>query len=401
MEYKQIKKMRYVKNTNIKELVNNIINSQYSYKLGIDIKGNPSFFIYTNEIAMLTENIYKNIYEIEKHKNILENIQGSFGYYLRECLIEELISTNDIEKIRSTRQEIEEALDSKIKKKVKFQYLYKKYKYITKKEEISLKTNEDVRNLYNEILFLDMEKDNIPDGIYYRKSSVYISDELSGKIHEGVLPEEQINNDMISLLNIINGDLPLFIKIALVQYFIGYIHPFYDGNGRLSRFICSYMLAKNDYSFLAYRLSYGIIKNKSKFYKSFEICNDKSNCGDITPFIINFLEIILFVTKDVNENLSDYISSFSFYYMKIIERFNKNEEDIFIHCFVSMSLFAIEGLTIEDISKQLEVSSQTVRKNIKKAEENGIPIIKGKIGKKNVYKIDFEKINEIISEEES
>lgn len=35
-------------------------------------------------------------------------------------------------------------------------------------------------------------------------------------------------------------DFPLFVRLGLFHYFFAYIHPFYDGNGRMDRFIISY-----------------------------------------------------------------------------------------------------------------------------------------------------------------
>lgn len=98
---------------------------------------------------------------------------------------------------------------------------------------------------------------------------------------------------MSKVIEILNSEqLPLLVRIAVVHYLIGYIHPFYDGNGRLSRLISRYMLQKDLNPLIALRLAYAIKNDKSQYYKAFDLCNDVKNRGDVTPFILMFLEML-------------------------------------------------------------------------------------------------------------
>ena len=66
----------------------------------------------------------------------------------------------------------------------------------------------------------------------------------SGKvIHSGIYPEEKLNEAMTAALDFLNDDnIDILIRISAFHYLFGYIHPFYDGNGRTSRFISSHLL---------------------------------------------------------------------------------------------------------------------------------------------------------------
>lgn len=67
------------------------------------------------------------------------------------------------------------------------------------------------------------------------------------------------------------------IKIAIAYYCFGYIHPFYDGNGRTGRFIISIYL-KEDYSWLtAMSLCQGCNKERNKYLEIFDITNQISS----------------------------------------------------------------------------------------------------------------------------
>lgn len=74
------------------------------------------------------------------------------------------------------------------------------------------------------------------------------------------------------------------LRIAVFHYLFGYIHPFYDGNGRTSRFISSYLLSQKLNSSIGYRLSYTIKEHLPQYHEAFKICNHYNNKGDLTPF---------------------------------------------------------------------------------------------------------------------
>ncbi len=83
----------------------------------------------------------------------------------------------------------------------------------------------------------------------YRKGPVYIS-KGNGRnteiIYEG-LPAERTESEMERLIGFINGEneeKPL-VKSAIVALWFLCIHPFEDGNGRISRAISDYVLSKS------------------------------------------------------------------------------------------------------------------------------------------------------------
>ena len=101
-------------------------------------------------------------------------------------------------------------------------------------------------------------------------------------------------------------DVNILFRIAIFHYIFGYIHPFYDGNGRMSRFISSVLLYNNlNTKILAFRLSYTIKQNINEYYKAFKECNDPKNKGDLTPFVFMFFDIILKAMDNLEASLSD------------------------------------------------------------------------------------------------
>ena len=98
------------------------------------------------------------------------------------------------------------------------------------------------------------------------------------EIHRGIYPESKIIECMEQALKVLNAnEMDELFKVAVFHYLFGYIHPFYDGNGRTSRFISSYLLSKEFEPTIAYRLSYTIKENIKEYYQAFKICNDRHN----------------------------------------------------------------------------------------------------------------------------
>lgn len=101
----------------------------------------------------------------------------------------------------------------------------------TEEWDISLKSCEDIRSLYDEIVLAGIESCNKPDGEIFRKNTACVVSATQQEKHIGIIPEARIVEYMSKTLEILNSDqLPLLIRVAIAHYLIGYIHPFYDGN---------------------------------------------------------------------------------------------------------------------------------------------------------------------------
>jgi Fic family protein len=80
-----------------------------------------------------------------------------------------------------------------------------------------------------------------------------------------------------------------YVKAAIAKFYFVTIHPFDDGNGRLSRIIAERCLAQADGTQLRlYSISQQIEKNKADYYQLLESCQKGSL--DITEWIIWFLQ---------------------------------------------------------------------------------------------------------------
>lgn len=405
MEYKLLSKLYYADKKSYMETYERRLNSESTYKFDFKIKGNTGFVVINNDILKRITKIFKlDKYLLFCTKSVPPI---ALNEYRKKCLIDEIRMTNDIEGVQSTRKEINDILNdvSEKSEKKRLYGIVKKYEMLMDQSDISLKTCEDIRKLYNEFTLTDVineKPENEPDGIIFRKEPVYIYDNKQKIIHRGINPEEDIIDTMTKSLDMLNNDdYNFLIRIAVFHYMFGYIHPFYDGNGRTSRFISSYLLSKDLEYLVSYRISYTIRENLKKYYKSFDIVNDEKNKGDMTSFVITFLDFIIESMKDLCSSLIERREKLDFYgnINEIIADGDMNLENI-LFILIQNELFGEDGISVYTLAQASEISKTTIRKIIKKLEEKDL-IIKSKIGNKNLYNIDLEKFINLYEEIEN
>ena len=109
MAYKDLKSLYYGDNEiYVKEYLNRF-NSEEAVKIDFYIGTNQVFFLENAEVLKLAFNIAKLDKEI---KNLCDKLPGvAINQYSKKCLIDEIVITNKIEGVHSSRKEIGEALD--------------------------------------------------------------------------------------------------------------------------------------------------------------------------------------------------------------------------------------------------------------------------------------------------
>ncbi len=337
---------------------------------------------------------------LDKYVSLLQQeLPGmAIAQFAKKCLIDEIKLSCDIEHVYSTRKELSETLESLGKKSDgRFYGLVNKYSLLSE-EDLSLKSCADIRKIYDELVFDEVAKadpDNVPDGLIFRKNSVEVNSSSQKPIHRGVYPEPEIIRTMEQALHIVDDlSIPALIRISIFHYLFGYIHPFYDGNGRTSRFISSYLLSQEFDFLIGYRLSYTIKENLTLYYKAFQECNDEKNCGDLTPFIIMFLSIIRDSFSNLLMALKKRSEWLTYYRGKIGEMGPFSEdEDQFFDIVLQATLFSESGISKKELGEVLEISPSTVNKRLAKLRETGL-LCESKVSRASVYTLDLESMKE-------
>lgn len=402
MPYKELKSFYYKKDADYAQEYLSRFNSDEAVKIDFTIGDRQAFFLQNGEVMTLAYQIALLDKEIA---GLCRELPGvAIGQYTKRCLIDEIVVTNKIEGVRSSRKEIGEALDileSQSKRKGKqqrFLGLVNKYMKLIDDEPISLQTCEDIRGIYDELFLEEVvheDAQNRPDGVLFRKSSVFVYDERDKIIHEGLHPEDKIIEAVSSALQFLNNSpAEELLRICVFHYLIEYIHPFYDGNGRLGRFLLSYGISRRFSPLVSFRISETIKENITKYYKAFKTCNDQRNLGDLTPFLLMQLSMIRASMEDLKTSLREKLATWTKYEQMIAARCEDEKLFMLYSYLTQAALFGEKGISVQELEQSMGLSSYKIGKLMK--EIPGELIVVRKKGNAKFYSLDLNKWNSII-----
>lgn len=402
MSRKTLKALFHMGAKEYKEEYESRFNSGDTIHLPVSIGNNPAFICQTPEI-------YKRIIAIERLDKAVADLyyalpKIAIEQFTNRCLIDEILLTNDIEGVHSTRKEIGEILQdlSSHNKRNRFVGLITKYVMLERRQPMSFRTCQDIRKVYDDIFYEEIkanDPDNLPDGEIFRRSGVEVQSATQKVIHKGLLPESKIIETFEQSLSVLNDDdIDIFIRIAVFHYLFGYIHPFYDGNGRTSRFISSYLLSRQLTPLIGFRLSYTIKENISKYYKAFDVCNDPHNKGELTPFVDMFLGIVELSMQQLAETLEEKKQKWDYYSKNVKKLPNAEKADMFrlYDLLIQAALFSNIGIGRDELIKHMDLSENTVRSRLKLIP--AAMLIENRQKGRKYYLLNLEEVDKIFEE---
>jgi len=396
VDYIVLSKLFYQNKDAYEQAYQQRFHSEYAVHLDFEVNGNPAFFVQTPEAYQMLTNILRMNTAVS---NLCQALPGAaIHQFSRRCLIDEIVLTNSIEGVRSTRKEISDILDElgRKSKGKRFYGLVQKYNMLMTTEELPLDSCQDVREIYNELALAEVaqeEPENVPDGKLFRKGPVSVYSPSQKEIHKGLYPEERIIQAMEQALQFLTNDTcEILCRISVFHYLLEYIHPFYDGNGRLGRFICSYLLAQQLQPVTGYRISYTIKENIKDYYQAFTICNDPLNRGDLTPFLLMFLKIIEESVEKLMGSLQEGFVRLNRNLQKIPELVSDNDETLeeLYSLLIQAALFSEFGVPTEVILKHVNISRSTLKVKLDKIPSK--LLVKEKRGRVNYYALNVQEL---------
>ena len=374
------------------EWFNKRFNSNTTYHLDIEIGQSPAFFCFDIPLFNKLLDIHQKNNQLNSLFNNLPPIASK--QYIRNSLVIDVKKTNEIEGVFSSRKEIFELTeDLKKRKSNKIGSIVNKYLMLLNgKNEKRITKCEDIRKIYDG-LFMYGEKslidpDKWPDGKLFRKDYVGVYDAGNSEpIHKGIVPEEKIIsylNAAISILN--NQEINVFVRMSLFHYIFEYVHPFYDGNGRIGRFLISMFVKDNISNIFAFRISSGINNFKNKYYKAFKDTESVLNKGDLTLFVYEFLDILDQTYDDCINYAETKKKELEEKYNVLIKRLpdlSKNEKKV-LFVLIQATIFSDFGISIQEIHSTLKISIRTIRRSIYLFKEKSI-LVEKRLSKKLLY----------------
>ena len=407
MSYKTLRKAFHDPKTDADALFQQRFSASNTIHLEVTIAGNQAF-------CFMDDALYTQMLSIAKaDKTILALSQQLPGQALQQfierTLIDEIVLTNGIEGVNSSRKEIGDILRSleKQNKRKRFYGLVNKYAMLTQGKTVPMDTLEDIRALYDDLVLAEVKADrpdNVPDGRLFRKESVSVYNASGVEIHQGLQPESKIESYLNVALSFLHDDsVDTLIKAAIFHYLLGFIHPFYDGNGRLNRFISSALLLQEYEPLVGLRLSYATTQLIEKYYKGFTVCNDPLNRGDITPFVLMFLEVVKQAVDDIVSVLEEKrdLLEVNLACLSHLNELSESREVFDLAAILlQVRMFSGSGISIHQLMELFHVSRPTIMKRLEGISALGL-LEREKAGREVNYQLNLDLLAQIADQAEA
>jgi len=342
------------------------------------------------------QKILNLISKIDLYKGKWNVIERQENIYLKElrkiATIESIGSSTRIEGGTLTDSEIKELLNNVKITELKTRDQQEVIGYYDTQELIydnyeNIPLTENYIKQFHQSLLKHSDKDTRHRGQYKSLSNKVVANYPGGvqKIIFNTTEVHLVESEMNSLINWTNKqfekqDIHALIIIAHFIYEFLSIHPFQDGNGRLSRLLTTLLLLQNDYLFIQYVSFENLIeKSKKEYYQALmegQKNRNKEN-ENISKWNLFFLDKLNELTQKLEAKYDIFKSKGGY--------LNERQKLIKEH------LLENQPLKLSDVAKKFEnININTIKKDLQYLKREQVITSIGK-GKGTVYIIEKHK----------
>ena len=332
-----------------------------------------------------------NIVFIENHASVNQNtikrlLQSQNGYYGIKAAEDEIIATSAIESIDFSRDSVRNILKGMAPNDEQENRILGIKKGLEFIADTSNKINEE--NLFKLYMMsagdFVSEDDKLIEGNLYRHDTVYVVGE--DVAHSGV-DFRKVPEFMKLLIDFINAedDIDDLIKATIIHFYIAYIHPYFDGNGRTARLVHLWFLIQKGYqSALFIPFSSQIEKSRKAYYNAFTTVEENKKLSgkiDVTPFVLYFINNVY---NKMNEGTADIETLTAF--DEAVKEGKITEKETKLWKFV-LSFYGTDEFSTKQLEKDFgDAAYATIRGFVLKFEELGL-LSSVKYGTRVKYKV--------------
>jgi Fic family protein len=215
-------------------------------------------------------------------------------------------------------------------------------------------TESSLKQLHN-FLMKYSSKDSYHKGNYKINTNRVEQTEVDGTktpIFEPTSPGWATQDAMCQLIAWYNNDnsTHALIRVAIFVYEFLSIHPFQDGNGRLSRLLTTLLLMKNGYVWIEYvSFEHEIEHRKKEYYLRLMEAQRNRPGEDVTEWVIFFLDCLKNIQGLLMQKLKDKENR---------ELVGIGMRELNVYTLVENN----PGISSGDIAKRLEIPNSTVKR---------------------------------------
>lgn len=254
---------------------------------------------------VLAEPVLKSLRYIDRHAGGADYLGNSNidaaerDRYLFNQLMEEAITSSQLEGASTTRRVAEEMLRSGRKPvDVSERMIYNNFEAMRRIQQIAQTdlTPALIGEIHHVITSGTLENPE-DEGRLRQDDTVKVVDNRDGSVlHQPPLAAElsQRMQVLCHFANQTEDDAPYchpVIRAILLHFMLAYDHPFADGNGRTARALFYWGMVRHGYSLMEYVSISSVLRKASGQYKRAYLYTE-TDAGDVTYFLLNQLEVI-------------------------------------------------------------------------------------------------------------
>ena len=223
----------------------------------------------------------------------------------------------------------------------------------------------------------------------FRKGPVFV---VSGRTDnetiefEGV-PAERIAEEVNSLLSWIETDSSVpIVKSAIASFWFVTIHPFGNGNGRISRALSDFILTRfgDDSESRFFSISKVIDENRSMYYWRLKTLQNQNTSMDITEWIVWFIEAACIALDKASETFAKTVETTMMMNSEKARALNARQRDM-VYRLVSGSFFG--NLTNKKWMKMEKCQIATATRDLAELVQIGLLIRSEAGGRSTSYSL--------------
>ena len=161
------------------------------------------------------------------------------------------------------------------------------------------------------------------------------------------------------------------VKAAVIHFYLAYLHPYFDGNGRMARFLHLWYLVQNGYSSALF-VPFSALINQSRrgYYKAYSLAEEnekQSGVMDVTPFLTYFISEVYDKLEQVMPDVSVQNS-----FLEILQSGQVTEKEKSLWNYI-LSAYGTEPFSTKQLEKDYgDAAYATIRGFVQKFERFGL-----------------------------
>ncbi len=217
---------------------------------------------------------------------------------------------------------------------------------------------------------------------------VRVRDTMSGRRLHTPPPANQLQNRLEELCKFANEEhtdsnfIHPIVKAIILHFWIGFDHPFEDGNGRLARVLFYWSMLKQNYWLFEFiSISRNIKQASAKYGNAYLYSENDEN--DLTYFVVNQLKVIILSIADLEKYLNKKIEQVRALekQLKGVRQFNHRQLALLSHAIRGNN----DGYTFRSHQTSHNIAYATARADLLYLVDHGLLFTGGKSGKAIVF----------------